>query len=325
MPAPRPPFIGSEEHAPATPSRLEGIADLQQLGLSQVRRTALCADSVAWLEIQAALPRRCHVITSLPDIGELKPRMTPAAYEAWFSGVITSLLEKLEPHSVAIFYQTDGRNSGLDGAWLDKGFLCTLGARAAGATMLWHKIVCAGRPAQVRTGRPAFAHLLCFSKRLRPAIPSVDVLPQRGHMEYPAAAGEAACSAAVQFVRRAHALRPGDSLDASDALRPALVLDPFCGYGSVLALASAWGLDSMGIDTNQHRCQQSLIRVAKSEDCVYDHNGLRIGPIQYWGVSTSAAGASGRCPDAQQHAQQQDGLTTGPAGAHEQEEEEETF
>lgn len=254
-----------------------------------VRRTVLCGDSIAWLKAREALPPRYHVITSLPDVGEL--RLSPSAYEEWFTGTVERLLRKLDGHSVCIFYQTDGRYSGVGEGWLDKGFLCSLGARAAGATLLWHRIVNASPPGQIRTSRPGFARLLCFSREHRCQVGGVDVLPQRGHMSYAGAAGEAAMSCAVQYVLRAHGARPGRALAGGPAAAlpetsadaPPLVLDPFCGQGAALALANAWGLDAIGIDRDRRRCHVASERRALPEDEVFDAaNGARLGRIAYW-------------------------------------------
>lgn len=296
-----PPRKGGAQ-APASPSGERAHAIFQPsrpgTGRDSVSRTTLCADSCAWLNSHdGTLPRRYHVITSLPDIGELKPRPTPAAYEEWFSGTVQLLLEKLHPSAVAIFYQTDAREAGVDGSWLDKSFLCTLGARAAGALCVWHHIVSAARPGQLRETRPGFVHLLCFSKQHRCTFSALDVLPTRGYMHYAAAMGEAPASAAVQYVRLAHAAAAnasphddgrgddggtGTGSGGGSASTCPLVLDPFCGSGSVLALSNAWGLDAMGIDTNQRRCRVALARQAKREEDVYDHNGVQLGPIEYW-------------------------------------------
>lgn len=83
-----------------------------------------------------SLPPRYNIITSLPDISEIGSRrrkMSPVEYEQWFINVVFLLLNRLPPDQVAIFYQTPGRNSGVGGEWLDKGLLCQLGAREAGA------------------------------------------------------------------------------------------------------------------------------------------------------------------------------------------------
>ena len=247
-----------------------------------VLRTVRCGDTVAWLKEHGDdLSRRMHVITSLPDIGELKPRLSPPEYEEWFVDVVSTLLGALDPSAVCIFYQTDGRQSGADGTYLDKSFLCHRGAHAAGAACLFHRIVCAGPLGLARGGhvRPSYAHMLCFSKALRPprgALQWSDVLPGRGHMSYAGAMGEHACHEAVAFIVGAHRLRapaPADDAPSEDAAlpereaaAPPLVFDPFCGHGSVLAMANAWGLDAFGIDINYKRCESSLEHRLRGDD-----------------------------------------------------------
>ena len=85
---------------------------------------------------------RAHTLThshshiQLPDISELgtwRHRMLPKQYESWFVDIVVKILNKVPPHQVAIFYQTSDLTSGVGGVWLDKGFLCQLAARQAGA------------------------------------------------------------------------------------------------------------------------------------------------------------------------------------------------
>ena len=66
-----------------------------------VQRHVVCADAVVWLQSQPALPERCHVCTSLPDIGEMRPKLSAEAYERWFIDVVASILSRCAPHSVA--------------------------------------------------------------------------------------------------------------------------------------------------------------------------------------------------------------------------------
>jgi len=66
--------------------------------------------------------------------------MLPQQYESWFVDIVVKILNKVPPQQVAIFYQTSGRTSGVGGAWLDKGFLCQLAARQAGAACVWQKV-----------------------------------------------------------------------------------------------------------------------------------------------------------------------------------------
>ena len=114
--------------------------------------------------------------------------------------------ELLSPDQVAIFYQTPGRCSGEDGSWLDKQYLITAGARAAGALCVWQKIVLfQDSVGRMRGGvRAGWVTMLCFSKRVR--VPgdhqTVDVLADRGHMAYAHAMGEDACAAAHSLLAR---------------------------------------------------------------------------------------------------------------------------
>ena len=87
--------------------------------------------------------------------------------------------------------------------------------------------------------------MLCFSKRHR--VPqdyvTVDVLPDRGHMSWSHAIGEDACALAVDYCMR-HTPEGAQS-----------ILNPFCGYGSVLAVANAKGLDAFGMDISLKCCR----------------------------------------------------------------------
>ena len=181
-------------------------------------RTVFQTNTSAWLDgsVELELPARFNVITSLPDISEIgtrRRRLAPEEYERWFVDSVRGILGIIPEDSVAIFYQTPGRTTGVDGEWLDKGLLCQLGARAAGARCVWQKVILDGPPgilhirehirAQhantnihthahtgiLRAGRPGFVNMLCFSKAHRlprggeRALKTVDVL-YRGGMAY---------------------------------------------------------------------------------------------------------------------------------------------
>jgi hypothetical protein len=59
----------------------------------------------------------------------------------------------------------------VSGSWLDKAFLCTLGAKQAGARCVWQKIVLDGPPGLERSGRPG---LFIFPERKALNRPLVD-------------------------------------------------------------------------------------------------------------------------------------------------------
>ena len=236
-------------------------------------------DTNDWLNGAArcslALPPRYNVITSLPDISELgtrRQRLSPEQYEQWVVQVVSQILNILPPNQVAIFYQTPGRTSGIDGGWLDKGFLCQLGAREAGARCVWQKIALDGPPGIERAGRPAFVNMMCFSKlhRLPPhdsGFKTVDVL-FRGRLAYQKAMGRDACLVAVEYcsrwVDRRGSGDDGTAAYTSDhnanpgAHAAAAVLDPFCGYGTVLAAANQIGTSAFGMDISTECCKRAL-------------------------------------------------------------------
>jgi hypothetical protein len=267
------------------------------------------------------LNKHAYSHMQLPDISELgtrRHRMLPQQYESWFVDIVVKILNKVPPQQVAIFYQTSGRTSGVGGAWLDKGFLCQLAARQAGAACVWQKVdvfqqfglvfrfsveitielilgkmILDGPPGLERAGRPGFVDMLCFSKEHRmPAsgrgFKTVDVM-YRGSMAYHKAMGQSACLAAVDYcarwvdsytpasnasrnlqedfvsdssplhVRQATAPKDTEGLGALSSLgEPVAVLDPFCGYGSVLAVANCRSVAAYGIDVDPKSCRRAL-------------------------------------------------------------------
>lgn len=204
------------------------------------RREVHCEDGVAWLA-RAPLPADHAVVTSLPDLSEL-PELGFDGWRRWFVEAVALAAAAVADEAVAIFYQTDVKR---DGRWVDKSHLVQLGLERAGSALLWHKIVCRV-PAGVATfGRPAYAHLLCASRGLRldPGRSTPDVLPRLGEMTWPRAMGREACEAIARFVAAETACR--------------VVVDPFCGVGTMLAAANAAGLDAIGVERSPKRAARA--------------------------------------------------------------------
>ena len=209
--------------------------------MSNPTREVHCTDGVAWLKAQHFGPE-VAVVTSLPDSSEI-PSLGFEGWRRWFIDTAALICSAVNENSVAIFYQTDVKH---DGRWVDKGFLVSLGAESAGSFCLWHKIVCRA-PAGITTfGRPAYAHVLCFSRSLRlsKAQASADVLPRLGEMTWARAMGMEACESIAQFLTK--------------HTSPGTVVDPFCGVGTMLAVANRWGLDSIGVQLSAKRAERSM-------------------------------------------------------------------
>jgi len=203
-------------------------------------REILVGDGVAWLA-RGALPSTHAIVTSLPDLSEMRA-MDFDAWRAWFVDVVALACAQVADDAPAVFYQTDVKR---DGRWVDKGTLVALGAERAGAACLFHKIACRAPAGTATFGRPGYAHLVAFSRGLRPPVSasSADVLPGLGEMSWPRAMGTAACEEACRFLLRATACR--------------VVVDPFCGFGTVLAVANAYGLDAAGVERSEKRARRA--------------------------------------------------------------------
>jgi hypothetical protein len=199
-----------------------------------------CEDGVAWLA-RARLPPDHAIVTSLPDHSEL-PALGIDGWRRWFVDAVALACGVAGDDAVAIFYQTDVKH---DGRWIDKAFLVQLGAERAGAALLWHKIVCRVPPGTTTFGRPAYAHLLCASRSLRlaPGQSSPDVLPRLGEMTWARAMGRDACEAVARFLL--------------EHTRCTTVVDPFCGIGTMLAVANLHGLDAVGVERSPQRAARA--------------------------------------------------------------------
>jgi len=203
-------------------------------------RLVIQAEALEWLRHNPAQPSDA-VITSLPDFSEL-PALGPGldGWKRWFVDAAAELLRWPALGMPCLFFQSDVRHQG---TWIDKAYLVQQAAERAGATLVFHKIVCRHPPGTLTQGRASYSHLLAFT--LGPALiakkPSADVLPDAGDMPWSRAMGTGACAAACRFL-----------LDETPARR---VVDPFCGKGTVLAVANSLGLGALGVEISAKRCR----------------------------------------------------------------------
>lgn len=197
-------------------------------------------DGPAWLASRP-LPPGHAVVTSLPDLSELSP-LSLQDWRAWFIETAALICRQLDPDAVAVFYQTDIKH---EGRWIDKAYLVSRGAEDAGSGLLWHRTVCRAPPGTTTFGRPAYAHLLAFSRalRLEPGQSAPDVLPGTGTMPWPRAMGVDVCAHVASFLLKHTTCRT--------------VVDPFCGMGTMLAVANAYGLDAVGVERSRKRAERA--------------------------------------------------------------------
>ncbi len=184
----------------------------------------------------------------MPDVSELQRPFD--AWRAWFIETAALCCSQVDDEGVALFFQTDIKR---DGRWIDKAYLVQRGAEAAGAHLLFHRVVCRAPPGTITFGRPAYAHLLAFSRArlLPPKDSAADVLPRLGEMPWARAMGVAACEAAVRFVQKHAGART--------------VVDPFCGLGTVLAVANLHGLHAIGVELSPKRAERARTLVLRPD------------------------------------------------------------
>lgn len=204
------------------------------------------ADAIEWLESYQK-SGGCSFLGSLPDISEF-PGWSLARWKGWFENTASHILEKTSPEGVSLFFQSDVK---IDGLWVDKSFLVQKAAERLEIPLLFHKIFCRATPGTIMFGRPAYSHLLAFSRSVVPDLgkSTADVIPDLGEKTWVRGMGLEASLFAATFVSK-HTQTP-------------TLVNPFCGEGSVLAAANHVGLNAIGIERSPKRAQRArLLKVA---------------------------------------------------------------
>lgn len=227
-------------------------------------RKVIQGDGIAWLRAAQLGPEHA-IVTSIPDVSEMQPSDLGASpgldLQQWRDlavEIATLACTRVDPRSLVVFYQTDIK---VEGRTIDKGYLVHHGAEQAGAHCLWHKIVCRTAPGNTTFGRPAYGHWLAFSRELRAPVEAStpDVEPDLGPMTWARATPLPATVATCRFLREHTQCR--------------VVVDPFCGHGTVLAVANAHGLDALGVELSAKRARKA--RRMTMRDGVIDHGNVR--------------------------------------------------
>lgn len=187
----------------------------------------ICADAIEWLK-----SNKCEAIfTSPPDAEEIGE--TLEGWAVWFRRAAALCFSASS--GPVVFYVTD-RKSG--GRLHSKSALIFTEAAIAGAVPAWHKICLRRDVGQTDLHRPTFTHLIAFNGS--PGKASPDVI-QRGKTVYKNGTGLVAARFGVEWVK-------GQAKS---------VTDPFCGQGTIPAVAEALGLFSVGVDIDEAQCQKA--------------------------------------------------------------------
>jgi hypothetical protein len=224
------------------------MTGVNELVLGAPRREVHCVDAIPWLRNCGVLSGACAV-TSLPDVSEVN--LSLPAWRTWFLEAVRLVVEAVPAESAALFFQSDIKR---DGAWIDKGALVVRAAEDAGARVLFHKIVCRRPPGVPTYGRPGFTHLIGVSREMKcpDVLPLPDIITDVGRLPWVRAMGIRAAAHALRFAR--------------DQAGAKLILDPFCGVGTVPAVANALGLDAVGVEKSRKRCEQARALTLRAEE-----------------------------------------------------------
>ena len=209
--------------------------------LLPARREVYEADAIAWLGARERLSD-ASVVTSLPDVSEL-PTLGFEGWRRWFEDAAALVASRVPDEGVAVFFQSDIKHGG---AWIDKGAMVSRGAERAGMRLVFHTIVCRSPPGTSTFGRATYSHLLGYSWPSKPPgkpRAMAHVIPDAGFVPGRKAMGIHACLEACQFLLAETPHRT--------------VVDPFCGWGTVLAVANALGLAAIGVDLSPRMCRRS--------------------------------------------------------------------
>ena len=207
--------------------------------MESINRVVHCEDALEWL-LNSPVLEESSLIASMPDMSEFHG-YTFALWKEWFVKTATLVLSRTPDKGVTIFYQSDIK---IDGAWVDKGYLCQKAAESLGHELLWHKIVCRVRPGKITFGRPAYSHILCFSKEARIfdlSHSSPDVIPDIGEKTWERGMGLEACLLIGKFI--------------AEQTTTKTLIHPFCGQGAMLAVANRLGLSAIGIERSPKRAE----------------------------------------------------------------------
>ena len=195
-------------------------------------RTIYCKDAIPWLQLHKKLD---SIVTSIPEMDEVK--LSFKDYVPFFRNTARLCLEAVKDKGYCIFLQTDRKYKG----WVDKSYLISDEANKLGIRMIWHKIALRTEVGKADIFRPTYSHMLCYSKEGAIGIPVTDVV-QRGEVTYANGFGIDAVKLVIQFLKK-HKIKS--------------VVDPFVGSGTVVAVANAMGLNSIGVDIDKNQCAKA--------------------------------------------------------------------
>ena len=192
-------------------------------------KTIICDDAFNWL----LRGRPGAIFTSPPDAEEIGAALD--VWAEWFAEAVRLCFKATR--GPVVFYVTDRKHQG---AVFSKPQIIFREADRAGVKTTWHKICLRREVGQIDIHRPTFSHLVAFNGRPGTATP--DVI-SRGKTLYNNGTGLLAARVGVDWIKT----QAGD------------LADPFCGQGTIPAVAEALGLAAVGVDIDEAQCAKARL------------------------------------------------------------------
>ena len=190
-------------------------------------------DALHWLRGQSNVP---NVVTGICDMDEMDSgkSMSHTEYLNFFTTAARLIMEKVDPRGYAIFIQTSRK---FQRSLIDKSYLLSKIAESLGLKMIWHKIVLQRDVDSRDLYRPTYSHMLCYSRSGTTGAATPDVIPVSKKLYKNGTPIEAALRA-VKFIKENTGSKP-------------VIVDPFVGRGTVVAVANHLGLSAIGVDMDE--------------------------------------------------------------------------
>lgn len=190
----------------------------------------VCADALEWLRGNRG---RGAIVTSPPDAEEIGADVEH--WSTWFGKALRGCFDAADGAPV-VLYVTDRLAYGMRAS---KAQIALEAAHEAGEPLVWHKIALRRGVGKIDLRRPSFTHMLAFG-HVTAGQATPDVI-ERGDMLYPNATGLVAARLMVEFAMR----------------HSRCIVDPFCGQGTIPAVAAALGADAIGVDIDPDQCEKA--------------------------------------------------------------------
>lgn len=185
----------------------------------------IAADALEWLPKNRRIG---GLVLSPPDADEIGADLI--TWKDWLMRATTMCFDATT--GPIVFYTTDRR---YNGRLVSKASIVYEVESRLGINTAWHKIVLRRGPEKTDLHRPTYTHMIALGER--PGPTTADVI-YRGDMLYPNAMGFHAAKVALDWISR-----------YTDT-----VIDPFCGRGTIPAIADAMGMNAIGVDIDPDQC-----------------------------------------------------------------------